>query len=356
MKSLVLTVGCVLAALAIAPVALARPGGASETYAYVRMTTSLGDIYIELNRSKAPITVENFLRYTDKGFYDGTIFHRVIGNFMIQGGGFTKELAQKQTDPAIKNEWRNGLRNRRGSISMARLGGQADSATSQFFINVQDNASLDTARDGAAYAVFGQVIKGMDVVDKIKAVKTTARAGHQDVPEEPVVIVSVKRADPAELAVEIKVARESEPATETPANAPATPESARADALKLLQGKGIDTSAGRALDGGLWVLDSKPGEGAEAAVGDQITVHYTGWFTNGRLFDSSVGKTPLTRRLAAGSLIKGWVSGVPGMKAGGKRYLVIPPDMAYGPTGSPPTIPPNSTLIFEIELIGVAGK
>jgi cyclophilin family peptidyl-prolyl cis-trans isomerase len=157
----------------------------------VAIKTSLGDIILDLDKAKAPITVANFLSYAEEGFYDGTIFHRVIGNFMIQGGGFTEDMQQKKTKAGIENEWKNGLSNVNGSISMARLGNQPNSATSQFFINVKDNSFLDQPRDGAGYAVFGQVVEGMDVVDKIKAVKTHTAGRMGDVPVEPVVINSV---------------------------------------------------------------------------------------------------------------------------------------------------------------------
>ncbi len=157
------------------------------TMKYVKMTTSKGEFYLELNAEKAPISVENFLKYVEDEHYDGTIFHRVIANFMIQGGGFTEEMRQKPTRDPIKNEWDNGLKNERGTIAMARTAAP-DSATSQFYINVVDNPSLDQPRGGAAYAVFGKVIAGMDVVDEIRRVATTTRAGHQNVPSEPVVI------------------------------------------------------------------------------------------------------------------------------------------------------------------------
>ena len=161
----------------------------------IRMTTSMGDIVLELDGEKAPVSTENFLSYVDGGHYDGTIFHRVIDGFMIQGGGFTPDMKQKRTQPGIANEWRNGLKNRRGTIAMARLGGKPDSATAQFFINVKDNGFLDQAQsDGAAYAVFGKVVEGMDVVDRIKGVRTGNKGGHDDVPTEPVVIEKVERA------------------------------------------------------------------------------------------------------------------------------------------------------------------
>ncbi|MBX3360980.1 MAG: peptidyl-prolyl cis-trans isomerase [Phycisphaeraceae bacterium] len=164
------------------------PTEAKEKIVYVKMTTSMGDIVLELDGEKAPISVENFMNYVNKGHYDGTIFHRVIDGFMIQGGGFTPDLKQKPVDNPIKNEWKNGLKNKAGTIAMARTN-VADSATSQFFINVNDNDFLDTPRDGAAYAVFGKVVGGMDVVNKIKGVRTGMRSGGMsDVPIEPVMI------------------------------------------------------------------------------------------------------------------------------------------------------------------------
>ena len=158
------------------------------------METSMGTIKIELNAAKAPITVENFLKYVDDKHYDGTIFHRVIADFMIQGGGFQPGLREKRTRDPIKNESGNGLSNERGAIAMARTN-DPDSATAQFFINVKDNPGLDRARarDGVGYAVFGRVIDGMDVVDKIRRVETESRGGHDDVPVKDVIIRSVRR-------------------------------------------------------------------------------------------------------------------------------------------------------------------
>jgi cyclophilin family peptidyl-prolyl cis-trans isomerase len=163
-----------------------------EPLVYVLMTTSKGEILLELNREKAPISVDNFVNYTHQKFYDGTIFHRVIPTFMIQGGGFTPDMKQKSTGNPIKNEWQNGLKNVRGSIAMARTT-SPDSATAQFFINVKDNPNLDQPMSGGAgYAVFGKVVAGMEVVDAIKTVATTTAGGHQNVPVEPVTIKEVK--------------------------------------------------------------------------------------------------------------------------------------------------------------------
>ncbi|MBI4514651.1 MAG: peptidyl-prolyl cis-trans isomerase [Deltaproteobacteria bacterium] len=157
----------------------------------VLMSTSLGDIKIELHEDKAPATVKNFLAYVASKFYDGTIFHRVIPGFMIQGGGFDQQMRQKPTNAAIKNEAANGLKNDTGTLAMARTG-DPDSATAQFFINVVDNANLNRPNpDGHGYAVFGKVVEGMDVVRKIEKVATTSKMPHQNVPVEPVVIKSV---------------------------------------------------------------------------------------------------------------------------------------------------------------------
>jgi cyclophilin family peptidyl-prolyl cis-trans isomerase len=155
----------------------------------ISMKTSLGEIELELDEKNAPESTKNFAEYAKAGHYDGTIFHRVIDGFMIQGGGFTPDMKQKKTRDGIPNEWRNGLKNVRGSVAMARIGGRVDSGTAQFFINVKDNSFLDQPQpDGAAYAVFGKVTKGMEVVDKIRVVKTATKAGHGDVPVTPVLI------------------------------------------------------------------------------------------------------------------------------------------------------------------------
>ncbi|HEC18436.1 MAG TPA: peptidyl-prolyl cis-trans isomerase [Gammaproteobacteria bacterium] len=156
----------------------------------IRLTTSMGNIDIELDYDKAPKSAANFEQYVKDGHFDGTIFHRVIDNFMIQGGGMTPDMAQKPTREPIDNEADNGLKNVKGSIAMARTN-DPHSATSQFFINVADNAFLDFTSptpQGWGYAVFGKVVDGMDVVDKIRNVATGSRAGHQDVPLEDIVI------------------------------------------------------------------------------------------------------------------------------------------------------------------------
>ena len=186
------------------------PSGPVVAFEVVQGRTVFGTITIALDPVKAPISVRNFLSYVRAGHYDGTVFHRVMGNFMIQGGGYTPELEEKPTQPPIRNEARNGLRNSRGTVAMARMN-DPDSATSQFFINLKDNHMLDFGIGGAGYAVFGQVIEGMDVADKIAAVPTTTRGPHQNAP---MMAVVIKRAR------EVKVTAAPAPA---PAPKPAAP-------------------------------------------------------------------------------------------------------------------------------------
>ncbi|TSD74555.1 peptidyl-prolyl cis-trans isomerase [Janthinobacterium sp. KBS0711] len=179
----------------------AAPATALDPTPHVALKTSMGEIVLELNQEKAPQSVANFLQYVKSGYYKGTVFHRVIDGFMIQGGGFDKNMKQKATKAPIKNEAQNGLQNVTYSIAMARTG-DPHSATAQFFINVNDNGALDyPGRDGFGYTVFGKVVSGMDVVDKIKAVPVADKGPHQNVPVTPVVIESATllKSAPAKL-------------------------------------------------------------------------------------------------------------------------------------------------------------
>lgn len=174
---------------AAAPAAAPVPATpVKEKVSYVRFMTSMGPILIELDETNAPISAANFAEYAKSGFYDGTCFHRIIPGFVVQGGGFTTDMVQKKTREGIKNEWQNGLKNKRGTLSMARLGNRPDSATSQFFMNLVDNGMLDMPRDGAGYAVFGEVVEGMDVVDAMAKVPTGMSKGMRDVPRQAIVI------------------------------------------------------------------------------------------------------------------------------------------------------------------------
>jgi cyclophilin family peptidyl-prolyl cis-trans isomerase len=195
-------------AQAAAPPAPPAPTPTPPAGPVVEITTSMGVIKVALDAEKSPISADNFLKYVRAGFYDGTVFHRVMPNFMIQGGGLTPDLKEKPTRPAIRNEAKNGLRNSRGTLAMARLN-EPNSATSQFFINVKDNHRLDFGIGGAGYAVFGAVVEGMDVVDKIVGVQTTTRGAYENVPVSPVLIKTAREA-------KAQAAKPAAPKAETP--------------------------------------------------------------------------------------------------------------------------------------------
>ncbi len=206
-----LSAALVLCLAQASPAALPVPGASphpSPAGPVVVLDTTLGPIKIALDQAKAPITVANFVKYVRAGHYDGTIFHRVIPGFMIQGGGLTPALEERPQNAPIRNEARNGLRNLRGTIAMARTN-DPDSATAQFFINLKDNAPLDFGIRGAGYAVFGEVVEGMDVVDRIAAVPTTSRGQYENVPVTPIVIKSAHVEGAARVAPKPPLARPS---------------------------------------------------------------------------------------------------------------------------------------------------
>lgn len=189
----------VMADLGFEPSPTPTGGGStgSDPFPKVRIVTGRGIMIVRLNRAKAPITVDNFLRYVDDKFYDGTIFHRVIPDFVVQGGGFTQDLTQKETRPPIKNEANNGLKNDRGTIAMARTN-DPDSATSQFYFNLVDNDSLNYRPGFPGYAVFGEIIDGIETIDRIAAEETSTQNGMSDVPVTPIIILAIERVEDEE--------------------------------------------------------------------------------------------------------------------------------------------------------------
>lgn len=194
-----LSLAAVAAVLVLGSISLSAqpPAPAAKPNPRVTLDTSKGKIVVELFPDKAPLTVANFLQYVKSGFYDGVIFHRVIPDFMVQTGGFTPDMKQKPTKGQIQNESNNGVRNERGTLAMARLS-EPHTASSQFFINLKDNRSLDHSPRGWGYTVFGRVVEGMDVVDAVATVRTTTKGPHGNVPVEPVIIkkASVAAATP----------------------------------------------------------------------------------------------------------------------------------------------------------------
>lgn len=383
MKRFLATVAAGLSALFVST-AVANPVGqpaepermlpSDLEYAYVRLNTNKGPILIELNNKQAPISASNFVMYVEDGHYNGTIFHRVMSNFMIQGGGFDVQMNQKDTRTPIRNEWRNGLKNMRGTIAMARLGNRPDSATAQFFVNVTDNAFLDQPRDGAGYAVFGKVIDGMEVVDEIRGVptgtvtrsieqvdpatgETTAiDVPMQNVPNDPVIIENAERVDPDSISGVIAEVRAAEEAEQKAAEERRARLSSMDAGLEwLVENKGVDANSVVKHESGLWSVVASEGDGSRTPEAtERVTVHYTGWLTDGTKFDSSRDRgQPATFGL--NQVIGGWTEGVGYMTPGETRFLIIPADLGYGMRGSPPVIPGGAVLIFDVELIEIPG-
>ncbi len=358
------TASLVVAGLAAVSVTSSlKAGEGSAMMPRVKVETSLGDFTLELDGEKAPISTLNFLQYAGDKFYDGTIFHRVMKTFMVQGGGYLPDLTEKTEGlrGTIKNEWKNGLKNSKYTVAMARKGGQADSATCQFFVNVVDNGSLDQPQaDGAAYAVFGKVVEGMETIDKIRdtEVKTDPKLPMGAVvPTTPVVIKSVRvQGTFDKAAMEAGMKKAETAAKEAEAKAGADQEKAMQETIAKLEAEAKTKITKTAS--GLMYVDLKVGEGESPAPGSKVKVHYSGWllkeYPNGAKFDSSVDRgTPASFGL--NQVIKGWTEGVGSMKVGGTRKLLIPPDLAYGKADKG-TIPPNSTLLFQVELLGIEGK
>jgi cyclophilin family peptidyl-prolyl cis-trans isomerase len=342
---------------------------------YVKISTTLGDMVVELYQDKAPITVKNFLSYADEGFYEGTMFHRVIKDFMVQGGGMLPDYSKKPTRPSIKNEADNGLKNTYGTLAMARTA-HPDSASSQFFINVKSNSFLNYRAPNPAgwgYCVFGMVIDGIDTLEKIRntPVKLDPQADRAKpaAPITPVIINKVARVDPEEIKEAVAAARLKDSAQakketaeeQKQADRDAQEVKKREESVKeqfeqakeFVKNRGIDLTKGQTSSTGLWYVAATEGTGAVPTANSQVEVHATGWLADGKKFWSSHDDgSPLDRPVT--KFVPGFREGVTNMKVGGKSIVVIPPDLAYGKRGSR-QIPPNSVLIFEIELLKVGG-
>lgn len=344
---------CMIAVCAISTLAEDK----DTDWAYVRMTTSAGSFVVELDGNKAPISVKNFLAYVDDGFYNGTVFHRVVKNFVVQGGGKTLDpetfkFQKKKTKAPIKNEATNGLKNEYGTIAMARTA-SPDSGTSQFYINVKDNTSLNHPRGGGwGYCVFGRVIDGMDTIETIHA-HGSAEGSADGV----VILEKAERTDTKGFEKAVSAAREKGRKTEeTRQIAENKKEASRKKSMEqakeFIKGRGVDPSGGVVSATGLWSLDVTLGTGDSPEKSNTVEVHYTGWLPDGTKFDSSHDRgKPATFSL--GGVIAGWTEGVGAMKVGGKRYLIIPSDLAYGERSTGKYIKAGATLVFEVELIKI---
>jgi peptidyl-prolyl cis-trans isomerase A (cyclophilin A) len=345
-----------------------------EGYEYVLVDTSEGQIYLELDSVSAPVSVKNFLQYVDDGHYDDTIFHRVMSNFVVQGGGFTADMTEKPTRPPIVCEWENGLKNKRGTLAMARTS-MPDSATCQFYINVVDNSALDRPRGNppAAYAVFGRVAEGMDVVDKIRNVAVTNEGAFQNVPVDTVTIFSATRVeDSARLAELRESGYDARRTSGWAAALERAGKRAEAEALarrvnmseeeqfdeamayirKEFEGDdSVDLTASKKTDSGVWYLELIEGEGDPPSAEDVAMIHYKGFLTDGTKFDDSrKDGNAAPRVFPIKNFIPGFRDALMTMRKGGKSVFVIPGRLAYGPAGRT-NIPPNSTLVFQVDLV-----
>jgi len=308
------------------------------------MDTSMGTIVVQLAVDEAPGAVMRFLRHVADGVYDRTIFHRVLKDSMIQTGGYTPEFEPKEasTLPDIRVRWQSDLSNTRGTIALIR---GSDAPTAQFFVNTTDNLKLDSPEHRGTFAVFGWVIEGMDTVDAIAKVPVGPHPKYADgqsavVPTKPVIIKSVRLVDvPTEAQL-----RELTGAAMTGADQESI-DDVTARIAKETGRKPVTT------DTGLRYVDLVVGKGLSPLETDTIEFNYHGTLTDGTLFESTFETEPTTREVRA--LIPGLIEGVMSMKEHGRRKLIVPPDLGFGETGIPGRIPPDSILIFEVELLGV---
>lgn len=322
------------------------PGGPATLKPTVKIATTLGDIVVALDAEKAPGTVLNFLDYVTDEYYDGTVFHRVVSGSVIQGGGYNSDLTEKKADarPAIADESYNGLKNERWTIAMFRVPGDVKSARTQFFINVVDHPSFDKLRDGSGYTVFGRVVEGIDTVERIRDTRVGTNPNYAAgknpvVPVEPVVIRSVRLLTAFDRTAAVALS-----------------ESAKqlwSDRVNLVVKRLENDSGTKAVttESGLRYVDFRVGNGAFPLLQESVEINYRGTLVDGREFDSSLKQAEGPLTINMDSAIKGLGEGLQTMREGGKRTLIVPPALGYGDVGIPGKIPPNATLIYEVELL-----
>lgn len=312
----------------------------------ILIATTLGDITLELDGEAAPATVINFVQYARTGYYNGTIFHRVLDDLMIHGGGYTPDVKKKivPIPPAVVDPWMTGLKNSRGTIALVRGPGKGGSGAAEFFINVVDNTKLDAVASEGRSVVFGRVVEGMDTVEKIRSAAVAAHpgyAGNQSavVPVKPIVIKSIEtitRFNPIRL------------------QAVLASKNASQDQLIAKLIAEFEAEAGRkavTTDSGVIYIDHVIGDGPTSPIlSDTVEFHYRGTLADGMQFESTYETKALVRKVDA--LIPGLQEGLETMREGGQRTIIIASDLAFG-EGIPGKIPPGSTLIFEVELLSI---
>lgn len=311
----------------------------------VEIDTTLGSFRLTLDAHAAPVTVMNFIDYADASFYNGTTFHRVISAKMIQGGAFTPTMRRMTAglrDPII-NEWESGLKNKQWTIGMVRRPGVVDSAQSEFYINLFDHAALDMPTDGSAYCAFGAVTSGLETLERIRNVPVGTHpeyaAGRSAVvPQTPVVIRSVRVIETLDREAAIARVKELEDLR--------TNGIARAIEKYEAMGEGKAVRS----ETGLIYIDLVVGKGGLPAETSRLEVYYRGFLVNGLEFESQM-ETPALVQMP--NLTRGMREGLLTMAEGGRRAIIMPPELAYGAGGIPGKIPPNATLIFEMELLEI---
>jgi cyclophilin family peptidyl-prolyl cis-trans isomerase len=334
---------------------------AADVPVLVQLKTSLGDIELELNPKKAPYTVENFLHYAQDGFYDGTIFHRVVKDYMIQGGAYLPSLEPRQDglrDP-ISSEANNGLSNMRGTIAMSRKHPPA-SATSEFFINVSDNAGKLDFNPGKVmfYTVFGRVISGMSVVDRIANVEVGSHerfgAGRiPTVPQKAVVIQSIRMRDMVDRDKVLAIARQKREVEKY--NNPNWSEKQWRDEYVRLTEEQYGTSFTN-HEGGWSYLDVRTGVGPAPFDNGKVQFQYNSWLVKGNLAIESNAHVEFLPYYEINNLIPGLRKALLGMNVGGRRLVILPPDLAFGEEGIPRgqhPIPPDASVIYDLELLDI---
>ena len=308
--------------------------------------TSAGDITIALDINRAPATALNFVHYAESGYYEDTIFHRVMQESIIQGGGYDADMQPKTLDtpPAIADDWQNSLESDAGTIALVRGKGPGGSGSGEFFINVRDNVEMNSAKTRGRFAVFGKIVDGQDTIDRIR---NTPVATHPDyaagrsrvVPVLPITVRSVRLLTPFDRSL----ARQRAADLQAPA---------KERVARMIQQ--LEKDAGReatSTASGVICVDTVVGRGPLALPTDTIELNYRGTLLDGTQFESTFEKESAVREIK--NLIPGMQEAITTMHEGGRRIAIIPPSLAYGSDGIPGFIPPDATLIFEIEFLAI---
>lgn len=321
------------------------PGGEPTLTPRVLVGTTLGQFIIELDASKAPVTAMNFVDYVQAGYYNGTIFHRILRNSVIQGGKYDRHLTAKVKGlrEPILSEWNNGLSNSKWFLGMVRKPNLHNTAVAEFYINMHENSDLDIPQDGAGYTVFGKVVDGFEVLERMRDVQLGTHpkyAGGQSavVPRVPVIIRAMRMLSRIDRNAAQAIAEENQ-----------KPQDVRADDM-LQEYK--DKSGNEIVESltGLKYIDMKVGQGAWPLAEEKVELLYRGLLVDGRIFEDSMEKSTTVK---VGDMISGLQEGLLTMQEGGVRVLVVPAKLGYGVNGIPGIIPPDATLIFELEMLQV---